>query len=117
MKKILLFLLAIFAMALFSAPAFAAQTNGNMGTTTHATSVRLSANVVSSYLGATGVSYAAITFNPKGIGKCYGTASDTTYITYGPWADTNTAAPVLAAATSAAVSGSATGVSWTLLGE
>ena len=119
MRKVLLFLFAIFVMAMFSTASFAAATtDGVMGDTSgKTTSVKLSANVLSSYLGGTGVSYAAITYNPKGRGKCYGTASDTTYITYGPWATTHTIAPAVGTADSSAVSGSATGVSWTLLGE
>ena len=115
MKKILLFLLAIFVMALFSAPAFAdATTDGVMGSSPHDTSVKLSANVKSSYLGgALGVSYAATTFNPKGTGRAYGTASDTTYIMYEAYAATNTVAPVVGTANSSNFPSNA----WSKIGE
>ena len=115
MKKILVLFLAIFIMALFSVPVFAtATTGGVMGSTAgYTTSVKLSANVLSSYLGGTlGVSYAATTSNPKGMGRAYGTASDTTYITYEPWT-TTTAAPTPTAADSSAV----TSGSWKKIGE
>jgi len=118
MKKILLFILAIFIMALFSVPVFAADptvtTDGAMGNSPNNTSVRLSANVKSSYLGgALGVSYAATTFNPKGTGRAYGTASDTTYIMYEAYAATNTVAPVVGTANSSNFPSSA----WSKIGE
>ena len=119
MKKIFVLFLSIFAMACFSMPAFAGSVT--MGSTT----LDLSANVLASYYGGTGTtagtSYAATTFNPKGNGKAYGVASDTTYITYGPWATTKTAAPAVTVATSAAVGGAtSTGsglTGWKKLGE
>jgi uncharacterized protein YxeA len=88
MKKILLFILAIFVMVLFSVPVIATgQTSSDgsltMGSTDHNTSVRLSANVEAAYKDdGNGASYSAATYNPKGVGRAYGTASDTTYIFY-----------------------------------
>ena len=80
MKKIFVLFLAILAMAVFSAPVFAF-TMGSNSTTT----VELSANVEAKYNGANdGSSYAAATYNSKGMGRAYGTASDTTYIYYTP---------------------------------
>ena len=79
MKKIFVLFLAILAMACFSVPVFAA----DWTTFESATGVKLSANVSAAYAAGTdGVSYAAVTHNPKGMIRSYGTASDTTYIYY-----------------------------------
>jgi len=87
MKKIFAVFLAIFAMAYFSMPAFACQ-DGSDGslpmTSDNSTSVGLSANVIAKYCagGTNGTSYSAATYNPKGTGKTYGIASDSTTIVY-----------------------------------
>jgi len=86
MKKIFVLFLTIFAMACFSMPAFAKDTS-NCDTisldSNNKADVSLSANVCAKYITpTTGASYSAATYNDKGVGRCYGTASDTTYILY-----------------------------------
>ena len=86
MKKIFVLFLAILAMACFSVPVFAVETGSDgsltMGSSPTSTTVRLSANVVARYHSASGTSYSAATYNDKGVGRDYGTASDTTYVYY-----------------------------------
>jgi len=116
MKKIFVLFLAIFAMAMFSMPAFAFK----MGTSDN-TTVDLSANVGAAYNGGTnGISYAAATYNPKGTGKAYGTASDTTYIYYKTETSDNETAGAEDALGSAANASAATftdTTKWTQLGD
>lgn len=121
MKKIFVLFLAIFVMACFSVPVFATSSGTNdtdellMGPTSgYSTTVKLSMNVIASYKtgGTSGTSYSATTYNPKGTGKAYGAASDTTYITYEPWTNT-AAAPTLDEGNVADV----TSGSWKQIGE
>ena len=115
MKKIFVLFLAIFAMAYFSIPAFAtgsaaksAYQGGIPGSancidlsttstpdctdTNNEALVGLSASVTASYV-SDGTTYAADTYNPKGTGKEYGVASDSTVIKYNDQTGTADTAP------------------------
>ena len=119
MKKIFVLFLAIFIMALFSTADFAAATCTDDQTETIALAsgnkadVGLSANVVASYCSSDGTNYAAATYNPKGVGKAYGTASDTTYVYYKDCATGLSETPDMSNGDSRAVSGTG----WNKVGE
>ena len=85
MKKIFVLFLAILAMVCFSTASFAscktAQTESIALDSGGDATVGLSANVVATYC-SSGTTYAAVSHNPKGVDRSYGTASDTTYIYY-----------------------------------
>jgi len=108
MKKILVLFLTILIMAMFSIPVFA--DTFTMGSGNSTATVELSANVEAKYNGASdGSSYAAATYNSKGMGRAYGTASDTTYIYY--TSATGASSALGAATNSSAFSG------WTQIGK
>ena len=85
MKKIFVLFLAVLIVALFSTASFASCKTGQTDKipldSGGKADVKLSANVEASYC-SNGSSYAAVTYNSKGMGRSYGTASDTTYIYY-----------------------------------
>ena len=121
MKKIFAVFLAIFAMAYFSMPAFAAVQckNSSIGdgsielSKDNDATVGLSQNVEARYCSDTG-SYSAITHNPKGMGKLYGVASDSNAITY----KNDTSLPTTTYGNSQDVTGGnpSSGTNWSPLG-